>query len=286
MLELREPAVSGTFYPGTPGKLKEMIEEFFKLAEDRFPPSVSVSPDNVVGGVAPHAGYIYSGLTASVLYRFLADRSKVPEIIAVVGPNHHGYGPEVSVAPFKNWETPFGIVEVDLASAEELVEKGRAKGLDIGFSSEAHLFEHSLEVQLPFLQYIWKGFKILPIVVKYQYPKDMVNLGLSLAEILIDRDSLLIASSDMSHYIPHQEAVVRDSRAFPFIETMDWEGLYRVISEYRITACGVGAISAVMVASKHLGATKGKVLDYTTSAMASGDYSRVVGYMSAIFFKE
>ncbi len=281
----REPAVAGRFYPADVDKLRTTLGVFFQRAAEKLKGVLDVAGDDIIGLVSPHAGYIYSGPTAAVSFFTVKDSPR--EVVFILGPNHHGYGHEISIAPHSLWVTPLGELDVDLEVASELVERGRSRGLDIGFSEEAHLFEHSIEVQLPFLMEVWGGrsFRIVPIVLKYQRPRDMAALGNVIAELSHNRSVLLVASSDMSHYVPHEVAVELDSKSFPYVESLDWEGLYRVVAENNITACGVGAIASVMVASSLLGATAGKVLEYTTSAAASGDYGHVVGYMSAITYK-
>ncbi len=282
--KVRKPSVAGRFYPGDPEKLRVTVEVFLDKAKTKLGPDLLPASDSVMGLIAPHAGYIYSGSTAAV--SFFTVKSSKRDLVMIIGPNHHGYGPEIALSPTRFWETPLGTVEVDIELSDSIIKRGSELGLDIGFSYEAHAFEHSVEVQLPFLQVIWgEGFKLLPIVVKYQRAKDMAQLGTLLAEFLYDRSSLLVASSDMSHYVSHEMAIENDSKTFPYIESMNWEMLYRVVEENSITACGVGAITAVMVSTKMLGAENGKVLEYTTSADASGDYSHVVGYLSAVFFK-
>ncbi len=262
---VRKPAVAGQFYPADKDELKEMISSFLeKAGEIKAKPKAAVSP---------HAGYIYSGQTAA--YSYSALKNTDPRTIVIIGPNHTGLGSLVSIST-QDWETPLGIIETDKEKANFLAEKGFA------IDQIAHEYEHSIEVQLPFLQVIFENFKILPICVMDQSYQTMKKLGSSLAEVL-EKNDIIIASSDFTHYEPQESAFQKDNEAIKKIEQLDDEGFYKLVEEKEMSICGYGCILSAMIFSKQRDVKKAKLLKYSTSGDINGDYFKVVGYASIIF---
>ncbi len=263
---IRLPAVAGQFYPL--GK-KELEKEVEKLLE-KTRIEIKKKP---VAAIAPHAGYYYSGWVAA--YSYSALKNTKPETIAVIGPNHTGYGFGVSVGKSDEWETPLGKVTIDVEKAHEITQE------DFVLDSSAHAYEHSIEVQIPFLQKTFKEFKILPICVMDQNKETMKKLGDSLDKVLGKKD-LVIASTDFSHYVPYSEAYKNDLKAIKKIEELDIDGLYETIRENNISMCGYGCVAAAIQFAKKRGAKKAELLKYATSGDVTGDKAQVVGYASMI----
>ncbi len=264
-MEVRTPAVSGTFYPGDEKELKDLIRECFlhELGPGKIPPTDS--DQKIYGVICPHAGFVYSGPVAC--HSFYAISSSTSNLAIMVGPNHYGIGQNVASMIDAGWKTPLGLVEIDSESALELRE-------DLGimeFDSFSHSKEHSIEVQVPMLQETFsREMKILPISLINQEQKEK-------------KDALLIGSSDFTHYEENGFAHRQDLALIEPILKLDVDEFYKVLYERKVTACGFGAIAATMIASKELGATEGKLLKYATSGDVSGDKSSVVGYASIIF---
>jgi MEMO1 family protein len=269
----RDPAVAGHFYKGNPEGLKKQVEGF--LLPD-------AQHRKAIGIVAPHAGLIYSGSVAGAVYSSI----EIPDTIVLIGPNHTGLGASLSLMSSGTWETPLGIVRVD----ERLASAILAKSPRIRDDSLAHLREHSLEVQLPFLQYLKKDIKIVPIQMLDTRYEMCVMLGTALGEAIKDRvqgevkkqDVLIVASSDMSHYEQASVAREKDYKAIQKVLDLDPEGLYRTVRDSGITMCGFGPAVAMLVASKTLGAEKAELVKYANSGEVSGDDDRVVGYAGII----
>jgi len=278
-MDVRRPAVMGQFYPESTTELRSNIEECFlhSIGPGQLPPSSE--KDEIFGAIVPHAGYTYSGPVAANVYYSLAS-SAIPEIVIILGPNHWGIGSSVSVAHQSIWETPFGKLEVDSDAAKELIKLSMIADQD----NSAHEKDHCLEVQLPFLQYIFgNGFKILPIIMAIQDKATSVELGNSIADVVKIRKTQILASSDFTHYEPHNNAVMKDSKLIDAILSLDISDYYRVLESLNVSACGYGAIATVMTAVKNLGAKKGRLLKYATSGDVAGDKSSVVGYSAIIF---
>jgi len=271
----RMPAVAGAFYQSSAESLRMEIENCFqhRIGPGRLPKKVEGKrkPPSLI---SPHAGYIYSGPVAAHSYLQLEDRMR-PEVVVVLGPNHYGVGSAVSIYPEGEWITPLGSVKIDDKLALRLAELSDIFTLD----EISHLREHSIEVQIPFLQYVLGGFKLVPICLLDQGLKTCLEVGRCLAEALRDYESfLLVASTDLTHYEPDEVAKEKDSLALGKIRELDVEGLYRVIRENDISMCGYGAVAAVLEASKRLGAKKAELLKYATSGDVTGDRGAVVGY--------
>mgnify|MGYP001772545079 CR=1 FL=1 len=284
MKKVREPAVAGFFYPGSVKDLVEIIEWSFKhsIGPGKLPVLSQQRDRSLIGYVVPHAGYIYSGPVAAHAYHDLALRG-VPEVIIILGTNHTGYGKPISVYPEGAWRTPLGLLDVDAELGKKVVEYSELADFDV----YAHLEEHSVEVQLPFIQYIFKEKppKILPVVIGIHTPeaaRDLANAILTAVEEL-KRDAVILASSDFNHYEPHSITVSKDMRAISKILELDTEGFYNKIMEEDISVCGPGGIMVLMeVTKKKEGSAE--LLKHATSGDVQGNKSSVVGYASIKFF--
>lgn len=265
----RRPAVAGTFYPRSPAVLEREVRELLERAR---PAPVE---GRVVALIAPHAGYVYSGGVAAYAYKLV--QGQPIQVVAVVAPSHQFYFPGVSVWPQGSFETPLGEVPVDEAICRRLLEDGGT----FLVHPEAHLGEHSLEVQLPFLQVCLPGFRLVPLVMGDQELDTARRVGQRLAEVLGAERCLLVASSDLSHYHPQGVAEAMDRVVLERVEAMDAQGLSRALRERRCEACGAGPIMAVLLAARLLGANRAQVLRYATSGDVSGEREAVVGYLAA-----
>ncbi|MGC9115089.1 MAG: AmmeMemoRadiSam system protein B [Fervidicoccaceae archaeon] len=283
-LELeREPVAAGTFYEFSKGALEEQIKKAFlhPIGPGKIPDKSEGKERKSFGYISPHAGYMYSGPVAAHTY-YAMSKEKKPETIIIIGPNHTGLGPGVSLAPWKYWRTPLGKIEVD----EELRDYLIANSKIIIPEYSAHLYEHSIEVQLPFIQFIYgDGVKILPIVMKEQSPRVAEALAHELLDSLTKykRDFLIIASTDMSHYEPHSTASEKDSKAFEKIKEGDPSKFFEFIIKKEVSMCGPGGVMVLMFIRMKLGGANPILLKYATSGDVTGDREAVVGYLSAMF---
>ncbi|MEM0058288.1 MAG: AmmeMemoRadiSam system protein B [Candidatus Bathyarchaeia archaeon] len=283
MAKVRHPCQAGAFYAGTTEDLKRQIEKCFlhELGPGKIPSIAEVGARRIVGLVCPHAGYMYSGPVAAHAYYNLALDGK-PDVVVIFGPNHTGYGSALAIMNEGIWRTPLGDVEVDSETANQIVKESRIVDVD----DIAHRYEHSIEVQLPFLQYLFGSkFKIVPICFLMQDLHSSVEVGQATAKVLAGKNAVIIASSDMTHYEPHKVAERKDKLALQAVVEMDEAKFYSTIETHRITACGYGPIVALIAAAKALGAKEAKLLCYKTSGDVSGDYSAVVGYAAVQFTK-
>ena len=277
-MEIRTPAVSGTFYPENEKKLKNLIHDCFMHPIGPGKTSPTDSDEKIYGVICPHAGFVYSGPVAChSFYSLSASSSK---LAIIVGPNHYGIGQNTASMIDVSWKTPLGLVEVDSDSVLELREH-----LDIlEIDSFSHSKEHSIEVQIPILQEVFSDeMKILPISLINQEQKTATLVGSAIAKIAQEKDALLIGSSDFTHYEENGFAHRQDLALIDPILKLDVDEFYKILYERKVTACGFGAIASIMTACKELGATQGKLLKYATSGDVSGDKSSVVGYASIIF---
>ncbi|GAB6189164.1 AmmeMemoRadiSam system protein B [Marinitoga arctica] len=264
---IRYPVVAGTFYPGDNDELTEIMEDYFPAL-----PHIKSEFIKPTGLISPHAGYIFSGKTASYGYFEVFKKGEISTVV-IIGPNHTGIGPNISVYPEGKWLTPFGELEVD-EKAQKLLSKLHLKG-----DYSAHQYEHSIEVQLPFLQYLYGNtFKIIPIVLGDQTLHTSKKLSEALKEI-IDEGTLIIASSDLNHYENHEITMKKGEKIINSLRNKNPEELYNNIKKHQITACGYGCINTLL----YMNFNKIRILHHTTSAEAFGDYDRTVGYLSAIF---
>ena len=269
-MELRNPAVSGMFYPSDRGKLSSQISSLFSQAGAQEKYRIVVSP---------HAGYVYSGLGAACAIGSL----KTAKTFIILGPNHTGMGQEFSLMSHGVWRTPLGEAEVDQALAGELRKSGFLEEDDW-----AHASEHSIEVQLPFLQHRFGSFSFVPLcIMNEDYSQDFLDkcekLGELIGLLMKEKDIGLIASSDFSHYVPALSAKKYDMQAIERITGLDTKGLFNTLKKNRATVCGYGPIAAAMAAARALGLKSGELIRYMNSGDVTKDYSSVVAYAAIGF---
>jgi len=237
--------------------------------------------DQLVGVVVPHAGYDYSGPVAANSYYRLAS-SGLRESMIIVGPNHTGLGSGVSTMTEAQWATPLGDVAVNTLLASLIA---KTSGL-IDVEEEAHRREHSIEVQLPFLQFIYpRRFQFVPICMMLQDLETSLEIGDAMAKASQGTGAVLIASSDWTHYEPQESAKRKDMKAIQAVLDMDEKRFQDTIEEDQVSACGYGPVTSVLRASKKLGAKKAELLSYHTSGDTSGDKRSVVGYAAIVLTK-
>ncbi len=282
-MKIRYPVVAGSWYAGTPNFLRKQIEELFihTLGPGSIPKVVREGPRSIVGLVVPHAGYLASGPVATHAYHHLANDGK-PEVIVVFGPNHTRHGSALSIVNEGVWRTPLGDVEVDTQTANQILDASTVIDVD----ERAHAHEHSIELQLPFLQYLYgSDFKFVPICFMMQDLQSSQEVGKAVATALKSKNGLVIASSDLTHYEPQERAEKKDRMAIDAALKMDEEQYYHTVEAYGISTCGYGPTIAAITAAKELGAKKAQLLCYKTSGDILGDRSAVVGYASIAFTK-
>ncbi len=269
--------VAGRFYAGTQSDLIEQIEWCYNHRHGPGKvPKVQAGPRQLVGLVSPHAGYVYSGPVAAHGFARMAEDGK-PSSIVVLGPNHTGAGSGVSIMTSGKWRTPLGEVQVDKQLGEAIRQESRIMDVD----SVAHADEHSLEVQLPFIQHLFGDkFKIVPICMMMQDTKTSKEVGNAIGKASTEKDVTIIASTDFTHYESQHSATTKDRKAIDKILALDAGGLIRTVEEESITMCGYGPVSAMLQAAKKLGAKKAKLLKYATSGETGAPMSQVVGYGS------
>ncbi|MFH1313589.1 MAG: AmmeMemoRadiSam system protein B [Candidatus Eisenbacteria bacterium] len=272
--KVREPAVAGAFYPGTEEALRGAVLNMLAAVE---PAEIK---GEVVGLISPHAGYVYSGDVAAHGYKLVEGKSF--DAVIVVAPSHHAYFEGSSVYTLGPYRTPLGLVDIHKELAEAIVDSDKS----IGFHAPAHQQEHSLEVQLPFLQVATADLRVVPIVMGDQSLANCIRLGQAIASSAKNMDVLLVASSDLSHFHPYDEAVGLDRRIIDRIEQYDYEGLASDLKARRSEACGGGPMITVMIASKELGASDAVVLKYANSGDVTNDKSGVVGYLAVALVKK
>ncbi|MEW6675255.1 MAG: AmmeMemoRadiSam system protein B [Nitrospirota bacterium] len=259
----RAPAVAGKFYYGSASKLTHQVEQYINR---------NTKKESVRGIVSPHAGLIYSGSVAGAVYSSI----DFPETFVMIGPNHTGLGAQISLMESGEWEIPTGIFQID-----ERISGRIAMNVPIVTrDAQAHMFEHSLEVQLPFIAYFSKEPKIVPIVMLSASVDECRMLGEGIAKAVKDAGYpvVVVASSDMSHYVSDDVARQKDKKAIDRILQLDPEGLYEIVRKERISMCGYLPATTMLFAAKALGAQSARLVKYSTSAEVSGDYDHVVGY--------
>lgn len=268
---MRNPAVAGQFYPASAAELRHQLDEMLQTAKGE--------EVQALGAVVPHAGYMYSGVVAAEVYSRFPKR----ETYVILGPNHHGLGAAVALSR-DSWRTPLGTVETDIELADALA------GSIIDYDELAHRHEHSIEVQLPFLQARFQGFRVLPIVMGLQDEETAVEVGEEVAKAAskLKRSCTVIASSDFTHYERQEVARKVDSQLIEAILNMDVPELFARVYENNATACGYGPIAAAMTAAAAMAeaagnAASGKLLRYATSGDVTGSYDQVVGYGAIVF---
>ncbi|HUZ47456.1 MAG TPA: AmmeMemoRadiSam system protein B [Terriglobia bacterium] len=270
-ISVRAPAVAGRFYPANLEDLAHEVDTHLAPGA----PSEGKIP-GAIGCVVPHAGYMYSGHVAGAVYQLLPPRSRY----IILGPNHWCRGARLSVMSAGQWLTPLGRVAVDAELANRLLKKCDLLAED----ANAHASEHSLEVQLPFLQRLRNAFTFVPIAIGPVDFDSLVLLGHAVAQAIQDSNEpvLMIASSDMNHYEPDGVTREKDQKAIEKILQLDPAGLLDVIEREDISMCGYGPAIVMLTAASDLGAKKGRLIKYATSADTGGDPQAVVGYAGII----
>lgn len=280
-MKIRRAAYAGTFYEDQAESLREQIEGCFnhRLGPGALPKIADGAPKDIVGMVCPHAGYMYSGPVAAHSYYHLA-RDGRPDSVVIFGPNHTGSGSGLAIMREGTWRTPLGEVEIDSAVADNIVKGSSIIDVD----ESAHMREHSIEVQLPWLQFLYGSrFKFVPICFLMQDFESSREVGIAVAKALKGKNALVLASTDMSHYESQKTAETRDKAVLAAAQKLDEKGLYSTVEGLRVSMCGYGPVVAAITAAKDLGAKTGELLCYKTSGDVVGDYSAVVGYASLVF---
>ena len=281
-MPVRKPAVAGQFYPSDPGELSSLIDRCYThpLGPGR-PPPAPPKDSNLAAVVSPHAGYEYSGPVAAHSYLEVSSIQS-PDLIVVVAPNHYGIGSGVSTFREGEWQTPLGKMHVDSKASARLAELADLAAFD----PDAHRLEHSLEVQLPFLQRIYgDSVPFLPISLIFQDADTVKQVAPAVADIVRGRRAVLVASSDLTHYEPAEQAKKKDMALVEQILKMDVEGFYSTLERLNVTACGFGAIATVMEAAGALGLKRAELLKYASSGDTTGDNLQVVGYGALRFVR-
>ena len=266
---IRSPAVAGQFYPGSePSLLKTLNELVPEIEPEKRRHALAV--------VSPHAGYVYSGGVAGETFGSV----QVPENVVILGPNHTGHGAPVALMVQGSWEMPMGEVPINKELAAQIAKNSPLVEID----DIAHRFEHSLEVQVPFLQYMQKSLTIAPIVVSHVSYETCVSVGQGLAAAIksYEKPVLIVASTDMTHYESRSSASTKDSLALERIKELDPEGLYNTVVGNRISMCGIMPTTVALIAALAQGAKKAELVRYTDSGETSGDTNHVVGYAGLI----
>jgi len=273
MSDIRNPAAAGYFYPSDPAKLKDEIETLLAISkpEQKF--------KEVAGLIAPHAGYIYSGRTAA--YAFNAIKGKSIKTVVIISPSHREYFAGSSIYKGDAYSTPLGIIPLN----KRMITKMLTSSKTIFSGNQGHKEEHGIEVQIPFLQSVLGDFEIVPIVMGDQGYQYIEELAIRLAEA-VDASTLIIASSDLSHFHTKHEAHLLDSVVEDRISKFDYSNLISDLEEQRCEACGGGPIIVMMKTSDLLNKKQSLVLNRSDSSDASGDTSEVVGYLSAAVYSE
>lgn len=268
---LRKPVVCGQFYPASEKELRKQLASFVPA---------SAPKSEAIACMLPHAGYVYSGrVAAETLSRVL-----IKETVILLGPNHTGYGKPFSIMTQGTWQTPFGEIAIDNALAQSILKSSKYLEED----SLAHLYEHSLEVELPIFQYFKPQFKIVPLVILAQHLGVLKEVGCEIAEAIEDSNAvhsvLIAASSDMTHYEPQETARQKDARAIDAILKLDEDLLAREVQNHRISMCGYAAAVIMLSAAKKLGAKKAELIKYQTSGDINQDKESVVGYAGIVVY--
>ena len=265
---IRYPAVAGQFYPGDQATLAKSVSELCSPAAREKQKALVV--------VSPHAGYVYSGSVAGETF----SRVVIPEDVIILGPNHHGYGARVALMEKGSWEMPMGEVPINEELAAEISQVSNVVQND----ASAHRQEHSLEVQVPFLQFFQKDLTITPLVISHIPFEDCLEVGRAIAEAIRNygKPVLIVASTDMTHYESREAATAKDQSAIEKILLLDDLGLYETVIGNRISMCGIMPTTIAISAAKELGAKKVDLVRYTDSGETSGDTRQVVGYAGLI----
>jgi hypothetical protein len=267
--EARMPAFAGQFYPASASALRKQIGSFLEPVKIK---------EEAIACLMPHAGYLYSGKVAAQT----ASRINIKDKVILLGPNHTGYGKSLSIMTDGAWLTPLGELKIDSALAKDIL--GRCRYLEE--DNLAHESEHSLEVELPIMQYFKSDFQIVPIAFLFEETEVLAELGKAIAEAIrgrgLEGNALIVASSDMTHYEPQLRAEENDRRAIEAILALDENRLLSAAERFNISMCGLVPAYVMLVCAKALGAKSGKLVKYATSGDVTGDKSSVVGYAGII----
>jgi MEMO1 family protein len=272
---IREPAVSGTFYPDNPKALAGDIEKYLAQA------NAEAIEGDIRGLISPHAGYIYSGPVAAHGYKTLTGRTY--DTVIILAPSHRHYFEGAAIQAHGGYKTPLGVVPVDEPLAAELLSCLPV----VQPNTKAHEGEHSLEVQVPFLQFVLKQFRLLPLIMGAFDPDTCEELASALFDVIKDKGKqyLVVGSTDLSHYYPYRHAVELDGKIVNRLNTFDVEGLLEDLDNDRCEACGSGPVVTTMLLARKMGANRSKVVKYANSGDTAGDKGAVVGYVSCVFYR-
>lgn len=260
---LRQPAVAGQFYSGERDRLRKDLSALITYSDE---------PEQAIGVVSPHAGYIYSGAVAGALFGAV----RLPRTVVILGPNHHGVGARAALYPSGSWLTPLGTVAIEERFSTLFISHAPLLEMD----AMAHLYEHSLEVQVPFLQIIRPDVAIVPVCIGFGRYAQCEELGKGLARAIAEygEEVLIVASSDMTHYEPADTARQKDEMAINEILALNPAGLLEACRSHDITMCGVVPATVMLIAAKELGASLARLIRYANSGDVNGDHRQVVGY--------
>lgn len=266
-MPIRKPAVAGQFYPSDPKELKAAIAQHTRFTFIKV---------NAKGVMVPHAGYMYSGDVAGQVYSHI----EIPNHLIILSPNHTGLGVPFSIMSHGAWLTPLGNAIIDEKISDNLIKAFPSLTHD----TEAHRREHSLEVQLPFIQHLKGNFTFVPITLGHVSLEDCEAMGKAMARVIQkEKESILIiASSDMNHYEEHKLTLKKDQWAIDQITALDPRALYQTVHERKISMCGIIPTTVMLAACNHLGASKVSLIDHRTSGDVTGDSTAVVGYAGMI----
>jgi MEMO1 family protein len=277
-VDIRPSPIAGQWYPGDARRLGDSVDRYLEAAGQQK------IEGEIIAIMAPHAGHIYSGPVAG--YAFAALRGLAPELVAVVSPMHYPYFQALFTSAHTHYGTPLGQIQVDREAVKTLdghLQRESGKGLAYIKNDP----EHSLEIELPFLQRSLKSaFQLLPVMVLEQTVPVAQALGSALAKTLAGRQALLVASTDLSHFYDQGTANTLDAEVLRCVEAFDPEGIIQADETGKGFACGRGALAAVLWAAKELGANHVQVLQHATSGDVTGDFDRVVGYGAAVVTKK
>jgi len=271
---IRESIIAGSWYPDNPDTLRNEIAGYLERARPH--PGM----ENLIGLVAPHAGYMYSGEVAAHAYRQL-EGARFDRVL-IVAPSHRTRFPSSTIYHLGGFRTPLGVVPLDVDLVQAFLEHPQVRG----YYPQAEDQEHSLEIQLPFLQVVLGEFKLVPIIMGNQAYEHCTELAELIEKLCRNKNVLLIASSDLSHYHTYREAKQLDGIVTARVAAFDCQGLFRDLNDGACEACGAGPMVAVMLAAGKLGANVSRVLHYANSGDVTGERSGVVGYMAAAFYRE
>ena len=271
--KIRESAIAGTWYPADPALLKRELVRYLDQAR---------TPDldgQLIGLVVPHAGYIYSGGVAAWSYKLLLKNQF--DRVLIIAPSHRAFFGGASVSNVGGYRTPLGVVPLD----HELIDDLYKNTSIIGYNPQADTGEHSLEIQLPFLQIVLGAFSLTPVIMGIQDIDFCLKMAEAIAAACSGRRVLIVASSDLSHYYPYEKAMLLDGVCLERLNAFDPDGLAREVENQRTQACGAGPLIAMMLAAKRLGADRSMVLKYANSGDVTGDRTGVVGYAAAAIYR-